>query len=44
MPLALGKLIIRKPHAVLLFLTPAKTHGVLCKKIDLLFNFLVCRK
>ncbi len=39
MPLALGKLIIRKPHAALLFLAPAKTHDNLRKNINLLFSF-----
>jgi hypothetical protein len=39
MPLALGKLIIRKSHAALLFLAPAKTHDNLRKNINLLFSF-----
>ena len=34
----LGKLIIRKPHAALLFLAPANTHTVSSAKLDSLFT------
>ena len=40
MPLSLGQLIIRKPHALLLCLPPAKTHTASSIKFDRLCTIM----
>ena len=40
MPLTLGQLIVRKPHAALLLLPPAKTHGSSSTQFDRLFTIM----